>query len=267
MRITTNLASRPFTDLGPALRRLRIAMGGLVLVAAAFGAGLYSLHSKAEVVRAHERSLDSNIGTVREEMQSYETMVRQPDNAQVLDHAATLNRLFDEKAFSWTLAMEDLETVLPGGVQVRTLEPMRDKKDGHITLRMRVLGPRDKSIELVQNLERSRRFLAPRITSESLEAEGNGNQQLEPVSPTNRVTFDLLADYNPATPDERRAMKKNASLEEISAKSTSRHGAKHTADPQGHPGSEPQGRPAYSAPSPQQRLTPRPASPRPGGTR
>lgn len=259
MRITTNLASRPFTDLGPALRRLRIAMGVVVLVAVAFGAGLYSLHSKAEVVRARERSLDSNIGTVRQEMQSYETMVRQPDNAQVLDHAATLNRLFDEKAFSWTLAMEDLETVLPGGVQVRTLEPLRDKKDGHITLRMRVLGPRDKSIELVQNLERSRRFLAPRITSESLEAEGSGNQQLEPVGPTNRVTFDLLADYNPATPDERRTMKKNASLEEVSAKSTSRHSAKHTGDPQE--------RPAYSSPSPQQRLTPRPASPRPGGTR
>ena len=43
--------------------------------------------------------------------------------------------------------MEDLETVLPSGVQVTTLEPIRDK-DGHITLRLRVLGPRDRSIQL-----------------------------------------------------------------------------------------------------------------------
>jgi type IV pilus assembly protein PilN len=253
MRITTNLASRPFTDLGPALSRLRIAMGVLALVAVGFGAGLYTLHSKAEAVRARERSLDSNIGTVRQQMQTYESMVRQPDNAQVLDHAATLNRLFDEKAFSWTLAMEDLETVLPGGVQVTTLEPIRDKKDGHITLRMRVVGPRDKVLELVQNLERSRRFLAPRITSEALEAAGNGSQQLEPPSPTNRVTFDLLADYSPATPDERRTMRKNASLEEVSAKSTSRHSAQHTPDQQG--------RPAPSIPSPQR------LNPHSGGTR
>ena len=41
-----------------------------------------------------------------------------------------LNQLFDEKTFSWTLAMEDLETVLPGGVQVATLDPTRDQKTG-----------------------------------------------------------------------------------------------------------------------------------------
>ena len=78
----------------------------------------------------------------------------------MLAQAENLNQLFDEKAFSWTLAMEDLETVLPGGVQVTTLEPVRDK-DGHITLHLRVLGPRDRAIELVQNLEHSKRFLQP----------------------------------------------------------------------------------------------------------
>ena len=53
--------------------------------------------------------------------------MREPDNAQLLAQAATLNQLFDEKAFSWTLAMEDLETVLPGGVQVASLEPRATK--------------------------------------------------------------------------------------------------------------------------------------------
>ncbi len=86
--------------------------------------------------------------------------MRQPANAQVLAQAEALNQLFDEKAFSWTLAMEDLETVLPGGVQVSTIEPVRDK-DGHITLHLRVIGPRDRAVELVQNLEHSKRFLLP----------------------------------------------------------------------------------------------------------
>ena len=109
----------------------------------------------------------------------------------MLDQSEALNKLFDVKAFSWTLAMEDLETVLPGGVQVSTLEPTVDKKDGHITVRMRVVGPRDKAVELVQNLEHSRRFLLPRITGETLESTGSGTQQIEPVSATNRVNFDL----------------------------------------------------------------------------
>ncbi len=231
MRVTTNLASRPFTDLGPILKRLRIGMVVVALVGVALGAGLYTLHNKAEVVRAREHSLDSNIATVRNEESSYESLVRQPDNSQVLEHATTLNRLFDEKAFSWTLAMEDLETVLPGGVQVTTLEPMRDKKDGHITLRMRVTGPRDKAVELVQNLERSRHFLSPRITGETSEASGNGNQALEPVSPSNRVNFDLLADYNPAASGDRRSGKKDPSVEEVSDQAPARHSARRMREP------------------------------------
>src|SRR5689334_16082245 len=104
MRITANLASRPFTDLGPILRRLRIAMGVLILASIGLGVGLYALHAKASVVRAREHALDVNIATVRHEEQGYESMVQQPNNATVLEHAATLNRLFDAKAFSWTLA-------------------------------------------------------------------------------------------------------------------------------------------------------------------
>ena len=130
--------------------------------------------------------------------------MQQPDNAQLLTQAGALNKLFDEKAFSWTLAMENLETVLPGGVQVVTLEPVR-AKDGHITLHLRVVGPRDRAVELVRNLEHSRRFLQPRIVGENSEASSSPNQRLEPVSASNRFNFELLAEYNPPSPEEARA--------------------------------------------------------------
>ena len=105
--------------------------------------------------------------------------------------------------------MEDLETVLPGGVQVTTLEPIRDK-EGHITLRLRVVGPRDNAVELVQNLEHSRRFLSPSIVGENSENTGGPGTALEPVSATNQVNFDLLADYNPATIGEKPSVLKSA---------------------------------------------------------
>jgi type IV pilus assembly protein PilN len=91
--------------------------------------------------------------------------------------------------------MEDLETVLPRGVQVTTLEPLRDK-EGRITLRLRVVGPRDANVGLLQNLERSKFFLHPTIVGESLENNGGPGEKLEPVSETNKVNFDLLAEYN-----------------------------------------------------------------------
>jgi len=199
MNITINLATRPFADLGPILKRLRIAMAVFVLLSIAFGVGLHYLHAKAEAARARERAVEAEIARINQERQGYQSMMRQPENAQVLQEANNLNALFDEKAFSWTLAMEDLETVLPGGVQVTTLEPVRDQKTGEITLKLRVVGPRDKGIELVQNLEHSRHFLLPAITGESIESSGGPNAAMEPVSASNRVNFELTAEYNPAT--------------------------------------------------------------------
>ena len=223
MRITINLASRPFADLGPALKRLRIALVVLAVAAIGLGIGLHLLHHKAEIARARVHSLDGSIAQLQQERQGYQVLMAQPDNAKVLTQADALNKLFDDKTFSWTLAMEDLETVLPGGVQVTTLEPSRDKKDGHITLHLRVVGPRDKAIELVENLEHSRRFVLPRITGEASETTGNGSERLEPVSATNRVNFDILADYNPAKPGELKAKKKTAETDDATGTAHTPH--------------------------------------------
>jgi len=208
MKITVNLATRPFADLGPTLKRLRIAMIVFAVVSIGLGYGLYLLHAKAEVARAKMQALDNQVSGINHERQGYHSMMAQQPNALVLQQAGNLNALFDQKAFSWTLAMEDLETVLPAGVQVTTLEPVRDEKTGQITLKLRVVGPRDKGLELVQNLEHSRHFLHPAIVGESLENNGGPNAALEPVSSSNRVNFDLNADYNPATIGELPATKK-----------------------------------------------------------
>jgi type IV pilus assembly protein PilN len=103
--------------------------------------------------------------------------------------------------------MENLETVLPGGVQVSTLEPVR-AKDGHITVRLRVIGPRDRAVDLVRNLEHSRRFLLPRIVGENSETSNAPNQRMIPVSATNPFNFELLAEYNPPTTEEARSLGK-----------------------------------------------------------
>jgi type IV pilus assembly protein PilN len=209
MRITVNLATRPFADLGPSLKRLRIAMIVLAVLSLGFWLGIHLLDSQAQKERARAHSLDGALARISTERQSYQSQLQEPKNAQVIAQAQALNQLFDEKAFSWTLAMEDLETVLPGGVQVTSLEPVRDKH-GTITLHLRVLGPRDKAVELVKNLEHSQRFVQPRIVNETADTGNGPNQKLEPVSDTNRVNFDLLADYNPPTPAERAAAKKAA---------------------------------------------------------
>ena len=205
MRIRLNLATRPFTDLGPANRRLRIAMGVLALLCILFGLGLHYFDSRAAAARAREHAVDARIAGVQAERQRAVDFMHLPTNAQLLDQSQALNQIFDDKAFSWTLALEALETVLPAGVQVTSIEPIREK-DGHITVHLRVTGGHDRAVELVRNLEHSRRFLLPRIVNESAETGNQGpNRPLEPVSATNKFDVDLLADYNPPAPGERAA--------------------------------------------------------------
>ena len=217
MRITLNLATRPFADVGPANKRLRIGMGVLAILAMLMGLGLHLFHRKAEEARARDHSLDGQIARITQERQGYQDLMKQPPNHQVLLQAQVLNNLFEEKTFSWTLAMEDLETVLPGGVMVSTIEPVRDK-EGHITLNLHVIGPRDRAVELVSNLEHSKRFLIPRIIGENSDAAGGAAEKMQPVSASNRVNFELLAEYNPATPEERKAARKTAHAAEEAAR-------------------------------------------------
>lgn len=259
MRITLNLASRPFADLAPAIKRLRIAMAILAVIAIALLLGLRAVHQKAEQARQREHSLDGQIARINQERQGYQAMMQQPDNARLLTQADALNKLFDQKAFSWTLAMENLETVLPGGVQVSSIEPIPNK-DGHITLKLRVIGAHDSSVDLLRNLEHSRRFFQPRIVGETSEAGNNANQRLEPVSEKNRFTFDLQVEYNPPSPDEKRPV---PSSEERPAPSLKKAPATSIED-NPTPPPEPSPVPQFAQPR-IRKPYPGPANPNPGG--
>ena len=213
MKITLNLATRPYADQGPALKRLRIGMAVLAAILIALGFGLMHFHQSALRMMAQEETINRAIAAKQHEEQGYRTQMQQPANARVLQQAEFLNGLFDEKSFSWTAAMEDLERVLPAGVQVTALEPTR-AKDGRLTLHIRVSGQRDRAVQMVRDMEHSKRFASPRISGENTE---NSQGSLQSVRDTGKVSFDVLAEYNPPTLDERKT--------EIAAQKRSRPGA------------------------------------------
>ena len=234
MRISLNLATRPYADIGPAIKRLRIAMAVLVVIGIGLGIGLRAVHQQAEEARKTEQQVQSKIDAINRERQGYHELMRQPANDALLKQAAALNQLIDEKTFSWTLAMEDLETVLPGGVQAVSLDPGRDSKTGIITLKLRVVGARDRAVDLVENLEHSKHFLLPRIVAESLESTGGAQDRVEPPSASTRVNFELQAQYNPAESLDHKAQhkaEKSAALETRASHSAPTHAAKAPVAP------------------------------------
>lgn len=195
MRISVNLASRPFVEMRPLFARLRLVMIGLALLAVALGFTLHSLAQKAATAQAKMNNLKAKTLQFQTERASNEARMRQPQNQAVLLRSQFLNGVFQAKSFSWTAVLMDLEKVLPVGVQVTSIEPVITK-EGAVNIRLRVSGDRERAVQLVRNLETSQRFLSPRLASEQAQTQ-EGNRAVAQVTVPGAVQFDVISGYNP----------------------------------------------------------------------
>lgn len=215
MRVTINLASRPFVELDRILRQLRIAIAALAVLAVALGAWLYTLSARARQQQAQLASLRQQEERFQHERATNEARLRQPMNAATLNRNQFLNTLFARKSFSWTAVLMDLEDVLPTGVQVSSIEPIL-LPTGEVTIRMRVIGQRENTVQLVRNLEKSHRFISPRLAAEAqqtlqrgnsgglgangLPQPGSMNTGVNGLPPISGVEFEIVSGYNPLQP-------------------------------------------------------------------
>jgi type IV pilus assembly protein PilN len=197
MRISINLATRPFVELRPLFARLRLAMVALTVTAIALGVWLHSMNRHAQAAEMQMAALKQQTVTFETERAHNERRMREPQNQAVLDRSQFLNNLFAAKSFSWTSVMMDLERVLPAGVQVTSIEPaITSEKD--VTIRLRVNGDRERVVDLVRNLEQSQRFVAPRPANETARVQQQGQgMHASPVGGPEGVEFEIVSGYNP----------------------------------------------------------------------
>ncbi len=200
MRISVNLATRPFVEIRPLLARLRLAMAVLALLVIGLGFWLHGLNARARSAETQMDAAKAQTQRIDDERRMNEARMRQPGNQAVLERSRFLNDLFARKSFSWTAVMMDLERVLPAGVQVTSIEPQVSSTDGSVTIRLRVSGERDRAVQLVRNLEGSARFIHPRLSNEAAQASDvNGRvvQASVAAGVPGAVEFDILSGYNP----------------------------------------------------------------------
>ena len=195
MKISVNLASRPFIELRPLYAKLRLALLGLAVLVVLLGVALHFLDAKAREAQMQMNALKAQTQGYQQIRQQNESRMRQPQNMAVLERSRFLNDLFAKKSFSWTAVMMDLERVLPAGVQVTSIEPAA-RKSGDVTIRLRVSGERDRAVELVRNLEKSQRFVAPRIAGESAQTQETSAAR-GAAQTSGGVEFEIFSGYNP----------------------------------------------------------------------
>jgi type IV pilus assembly protein PilN len=186
-------------------------MGALAVVSIGLIVGTHILQKKLDVAQAQMNAVEKRTNEAVAEKTANERRMKQPANAAVLERAHFLNTLFLRKSFSWTAVLMDLETVLPTGVQITAIEP-QVSADGEVVIRLHVAGDRDRAVQLVRNLEHSKRFLHPRLNSEALQAkEGGANAAAALANGVpGAVEFEILADYNPLPEGESYAKAKVA---------------------------------------------------------
>lgn len=176
--------------------RLRVLSGALVVLAIVLFFLLRGAERKAAEAQANVQHWTNATQGLQREWQQDQALMHEPQNAATLDKSQFLNAEFTRKSFSWTTALMDLELVLPQGVQVISIVP-RMANSGQVQVRLRVNGPRDKTVELLSNLEKSPYFLQPRVIGETADIQGENRAGFRPtMSASTDVNVDILADFN-----------------------------------------------------------------------
>lgn len=158
MRIAINLATEPFQRVRPVIA-VSLALG-LVLSISLAGLiwAVSNERSRASATRREIASLESELATLRQEQSRLQELLRQPQNAAVLDQVVFLNSLLYRKGISWTKIFADLEAVMPYNVRLISIRPQVDS-ESEIYLDM-VVGAQSQPpvIQMLKQMETSPLF-------------------------------------------------------------------------------------------------------------
>ncbi|HWB96473.1 MAG TPA: hypothetical protein VG672_07215 [Bryobacteraceae bacterium] len=129
MRIPINLASQPFRRDRPML----IASSAVAVLLAGLLAILISLsvteRGQLADTRKDIEQRQARLRTLTTEQSRLETILRRPENAEVLERSIFLNKLLYRKGISWTRIFADLEKVVPFNVRIISIRPSANSQN------------------------------------------------------------------------------------------------------------------------------------------
>jgi Tfp pilus assembly protein PilN len=172
MRLNINLATHPYEDA----REFWTRWGVAVALLAVFTLALLGWTVRGWIAAGRDRhniaELQQMIAGRDRERAEAQAFLEMNTNRSTRDQSQFLNNLIRRKSFSWTLAFEDLERVMPPTLHVVSLRPEFNEQNA-MFLDMKVLGPnRSAAVELVHRMEGSSRFRNAQLVAESESTDG-----------------------------------------------------------------------------------------------
>ncbi|MGO9228046.1 MAG: hypothetical protein ACLQKA_02380 [Bryobacteraceae bacterium] len=155
MRIPINLASQPFRRDRPMLVASAVLSAALLVTLALLAYLALLDRTQLENLRGDVSGMERRLRTVRAEQARLDAVLRQPENATVLERSVFIDDLIDHKAISWSRMFADLEKTAPYNVRVTALHPTIDSRN-QVMLDMTVASDQPEGIEdLLKALEAS----------------------------------------------------------------------------------------------------------------
>jgi Tfp pilus assembly protein PilN len=185
MKVRLNLATSPLENnrrflLGSAL------LGAVALAALAMlSTSAYGNWNANRNVRSEMADLNRKMRDFRGERKELEDFFKQPDTMKIMDRAAFLNALIEQRSFPWTKMFTDLERMIPLGVRVVSISPRMT--GGRVEVRLNIGAQTDEGkLQLIEALEKSTEFERIQVLSETRPTRPEEND---------RVLLELVAFY------------------------------------------------------------------------
>jgi type IV pilus assembly protein PilN len=165
MKVAVNLATQPFRRDRPIL----VASTALAILLVGLFGMLISLEylerGQMRGTRAEISQLESELRRLASEQAKLDAVLRQPQNAEVLERSLFLNALLYRKGISWTKIFDDLEKTLPHNVRLISIRPTVNAEN-QISLEMNVGAESTQPIiDMLLKLESSDVFGATQVHS------------------------------------------------------------------------------------------------------
>jgi hypothetical protein len=159
IQVPINLATEPFRRDRPMLVAFAAVGVLLALLLAIEVKTITSEREQGAEIHVIIDRLNTQLKGVSSEQAKVSALLRQRENAEVIDRSLFLNTLIDRKAISWTRLFADLEKVMPYNVRLVSVRLPEVDSDNHVLLDM-VVGAKDRPevVELLKRLEASPQF-------------------------------------------------------------------------------------------------------------
>lgn len=157
IKININLSSRPFVNNR---KFFLITASLLTLLSCVSYWNIYrykSVHSNRGQVKRLLTQSQVQIEKLEKDQQEIMARLQKPETGEFLDLVDYINRLIQQRTFSWTRLLNDLETLIPSNLQIISIRPQITGNEIGIEIIASGRSSHD-YIEFISNLESSGKF-------------------------------------------------------------------------------------------------------------